>query len=68
MRKSAGSRSDQLIGMIVLEMIGCYAPWDRAQRLSFGGKFLPRRGDFLALVCGRTSMFVLLPTNQNALA
>jgi Zn-dependent M28 family amino/carboxypeptidase len=36
-------------------MLGCYSEAIGSQRLSFGGLFLPRRGDFLALVGNRDS-------------
>src|SRR5260370_11749237 len=58
-RKAMGSRvyagecrrrRDNIIGMICLETIGCYSEEIGSQWLSFGGLFLPRRGDFLALV------------------
>lgn len=46
---------DNIIGMICLETIGCYSGEIGSQWLSFGGLFLPRRGDFLALVANPAS-------------
>jgi Zn-dependent M28 family amino/carboxypeptidase len=46
---------DHIVGMLCLEMLGCYSEAIGSQWLSFGGLFLPRRGDFLALVGNRDS-------------
>jgi Zn-dependent M28 family amino/carboxypeptidase len=67
-RKAMGSRvyadecrrrRDNIIGMICLETIGCYSEEIGSQWLSFGGLFLPRRGDFLALVANPASKDLL---------
>jgi hypothetical protein len=47
-------RHDHIIGMICLETIGCYSEEIGSQWLSLGGLFLPRRGNFLALVANRS--------------
>jgi hypothetical protein len=46
---------DQIVGMLCLEMLGCYSERVGSQWLSFGGLFLPRRGNFLAIVGNRNS-------------
>jgi len=67
-RKAMGSRiyagecrrrRDNIIGMICLETIGCYSEEIGSQWLSFGGLFLPRRGDFLVLVANPASKHLL---------
>ena len=61
-RVYAGERSrrrDNIIGMICPETIGCYSEEIGSQWLSFGGLFLPRRGDFLALVANAVSKDLL---------
>ena len=67
-RKAMGSRvyagecrrrRDNIIGMICLETIGCYSEETGSQWLSFGGLFLPRQGDFLALVANPASKGLL---------
>ena len=67
-RKAMGSRvyarecrrrRDNIIAMICLETIGCYSEEIGSQWLSFGGLFLPRRGDFLALVANPASKELL---------
>jgi Zn-dependent M28 family amino/carboxypeptidase len=52
-------RGDNVVGMICLETIGCCSTEIGSQWLSFGGLFLPRRGDFLALVGNRSSKALL---------
>src|SRR6266550_3076073 len=52
-------RGDNVIGMICLETIGCYSEEIGSQWLSFGGLFLPRQGNFLALVANRSSKSLL---------
>jgi Zn-dependent M28 family amino/carboxypeptidase len=46
---------DPVVGMLCLEMLGCYSEQIGSQWLSLGGLFLPRRGDFLGLVGNRNS-------------
>ena len=67
-RKAMGSRvyagecrrrRENIIGMICLEAIGCYVEEVGSQWLSFGGLFLPRREDFLALVANPASKNLL---------
>jgi Zn-dependent M28 family amino/carboxypeptidase len=67
-RKAMGSRvyagecrhrRDNITAMICLETIGCYSEEIGSQWLSFGGLFLPRRGDFLALVANPASKHLL---------
>jgi Zn-dependent M28 family amino/carboxypeptidase len=67
-RKAMGSRvyagecrrrRDNIIGMICLETIGCYSEEIGSQWLSFGGLFLSRRRDFLALVANAASKDLL---------
>jgi Zn-dependent M28 family amino/carboxypeptidase len=52
-------RGEQIVGMIGLEMLGCYLPQKGAQWLSLGGLLLPREGDFLAVVGNRASRMLL---------
>jgi Zn-dependent M28 family amino/carboxypeptidase len=53
--KQCRSRGDNVVAMLGLEMLGCFSSKKGAQWLSLGGYFLPRRGDFLALVGNRSS-------------
>ena len=52
-------RGDHIVAMLGLEMLGCYLPEKGTQWLSLGGYFLPREGDFLALVGNRASRALL---------
>jgi Zn-dependent M28 family amino/carboxypeptidase len=67
-RKAMGSRvyarecrrrGDNIVGMVCLESLGYYSEEVGSQWLSFWGLFLPRRGDFLALVANRPSRALL---------
>lgn len=53
------ARSDNIVGMICLETIGCCSAEVGSQWLSFGGLFLPRRGNFLALIGNPSSKALL---------
>ena len=53
--KECRMRGDNVVAMLGLEMLGCYLPEKGTQWLSLGGYFLPRKGDFLALVGNRSS-------------
>jgi hypothetical protein len=75
-RKSMGSRvyasdcrrrGDKIVGMICLETIGCFRPEPGSQKLSLGGRLLPTRGNFLALV-GNTGSRRLLEEVEGALS
>lgn len=52
-------RGENIVAMLGLEMLGCCLPQKGAQWLSLGGFFLPREGDFLALVGNRASRALL---------
>jgi Zn-dependent M28 family amino/carboxypeptidase len=52
-------RGEAIVAMIGLEMLGSCSPHVGSQWLSFGGLFLPRRGNFLALVGNRRSRALL---------
>jgi Zn-dependent M28 family amino/carboxypeptidase len=53
--KSCRENSENIIGMLCLETLGCYSEEVGSQWLSLGGLLLPRRGNFLALVGDRKS-------------
>src|SRR5205807_472647 len=57
--KSCRERSENIIGMLCLETLGCYSEDVGSQWLSFHGLLLPRRGNFLALVGDRKSRSLL---------
>jgi Zn-dependent M28 family amino/carboxypeptidase len=48
-------QGENVVAMLGLEMLGCHLPAKGAQWLSLGGYFLPRHGDFLAIVGNRAS-------------
>jgi len=48
--RACRENGDRVVGMLCLEMLGCYSERVGSQWLSFGGLFLPRRGNFLAVV------------------
>jgi hypothetical protein len=67
-RKTMGSRvyarecrrrGDKIVGMICLETIGCFRSEPGSQKLSLGGRLLPERGNFLALVANSDSSRLL---------
>jgi Zn-dependent M28 family amino/carboxypeptidase len=49
------ANNERIAGMLCLETLGCYSEEVGSQWLSFGGLFLPRQGDFLAIVSDRAS-------------
>jgi Zn-dependent M28 family amino/carboxypeptidase len=57
--RSCRARGDNILGMLCLETIGCCSQQPGSQWLSFRGRLLPRRGDFLALVGDRNSRELL---------
>jgi hypothetical protein len=57
--KSCRERSENVIGMLCLETLGCFSEQVGSQWLSFHGLLLPRRGNFLALVGDRKSRSLL---------
>lgn len=59
--RSARRRREQIMAMIGLENIGCRSLREGSQRLSFRGRLLPSRGDFIAMVANRRSRFLLEP-------
>jgi Zn-dependent M28 family amino/carboxypeptidase len=59
--KLARRRRDQIKAMIGLENIGCRSNREGSQRLSFHGRLLPSRGDFIAMVANRRSRYLLDP-------
>lgn len=52
-------RGENIVGMLSLETIGYCSDEPGSQKLSLGGRLLPRRGDFLALVANRSSRHLL---------
>jgi Zn-dependent M28 family amino/carboxypeptidase len=50
---------ENIVGMVGLEMLGCCLPKKGSQWLSLGGHFMPREGDFLAVVGNRASQALL---------
>jgi Zn-dependent M28 family amino/carboxypeptidase len=52
-------RGEAVAGMVCLESLGYYSDEVGSQWLSFRGRLLPRRGDFLALVANRPSRGLL---------
>ncbi len=72
-RKDMGSRvyarhcrekGENIIGMICLEIIGCFSQDIGSQWLSFRGLLLPRQGNFLALIANRLSKSLLTQVHQ----
>jgi Zn-dependent M28 family amino/carboxypeptidase len=57
-------RGDQIVGMLCLEMLGCYSEEIGSQWLSLGGLFLPRRGNFIAIVGNRRSRPLLFRVSE----
>jgi len=51
--RACRENGDHIVAMLCLEMLGCYSERSARSGFSFGGLFLPRRGDFLALVGNR---------------
>src|SRR3954469_6372592 len=62
--RACRERQDNIVGMICLETIGCYSEEVGSQWLALGGLFLPRRGDFLALVANRFSKALLTQVSE----
>ncbi len=62
--RACRERKDNIVGMICLETICCYSEEVGSQWLSLGGLFLPRRGDFLALVANRFSKALLTQVSE----
>jgi Zn-dependent M28 family amino/carboxypeptidase len=57
--RACRENGDHIVGMLCLEMLGCYSESVGSQWLSFGGHFLPRCGNFLAIVGNRNSRTLL---------
>jgi len=53
------ANNEKIAGMLCLETLGCYSEEVGSQWLSFGGLFLPRQGNFLAIVSDRASQPLL---------
>ena len=53
--RNCRERGDKIAAMLCLETLGCYSEQPGTQRMSFGGRLLPREGNFLALVANRRS-------------
>ncbi|WP_142850377.1 M20/M25/M40 family metallo-hydrolase [Telmatospirillum sp. J64-1] len=53
------ARGEKVVAMISLEMLGCYSDREGSQLLSLGGRLLPRKGNFLALVANKHSQSLL---------
>jgi hypothetical protein len=62
--RACREREDNIVGMICLETIGCYSEEVGSQWLSLGGLFLPRRGNFLALVANLFSKALLTQVSE----
>lgn len=57
----ARRRREQIKAMVGLENIGCRSSREGSQRLSFHGRLLPSRGDFIAMVANPRSRYLLEP-------
>jgi len=57
--RACRQRGENIVAMVCLETIGCYSEEIGSQWLSLRGLFLPRRGNFLALVANRDSRSLL---------